>query len=425
MNETLKVSISGIGFIFDQPAYLELKAYLDRLEQQYQDDPDGREIIADIEARIVEIILSKQSIEEVVGSELVRSIIEQMGCPEEIKREAEAEKRPHEASAESFPRRLYRNPDGAKLGGVCNGLATFFDIDTVWVRLALFVPLVLLILLPTLHIYFLSGFLGALFGVFVLLYFILWFAIPQARTPRQKLEMKGERITAATIQQTFSQENTPARNERSRRSDSILAELFAIVGRIFKFGIMALLLLIGLVLAVCAVSIIVAICSLPFQIGGEIDLTLRALFFGLDGITPGTLIGLLAAIPLLPIIMLLYLIVGTIFKLRVHHSVMWILGCAWLVITAFCGITLLRNADRIRDNAQISYELWQEFCQDRHHRHTVVINGDTILHGDNHRRVRALQHKSQEAAPQLDSLEQARSLHIEISTETNRLNPHE
>ena len=123
--------------------------------------------------------------------------------------------------------------------------------------------------------------------------------------------------------------------------------------------------------------------------------------------------------------MLLYLIVGTIFKLRVHHSVMWILGCAWLVITAFCGITLLRNADRIRDNAQICNELWDKFRRDKHHRHTVIINGDTILHGNMYLRARDFQQKLRNAAPQMDSLEQTQSLHIEISTETNRLNPHE
>lgn len=38
-----------------------------------------------------------------------------------------------------------------------------------------------------------------LFGLFVLGYLIMWFVVPAARTARQKLEMKGERITSDAI----------------------------------------------------------------------------------------------------------------------------------------------------------------------------------------------------------------------------------
>ena len=47
MKETVQISISGIAFFFDGEAYLELKAYLDRLEKGYRNDPDGAEIVAD------------------------------------------------------------------------------------------------------------------------------------------------------------------------------------------------------------------------------------------------------------------------------------------------------------------------------------------------------------------------------------------
>jgi len=34
-----------------------------------------------------------------------------------------------------YPAGSNRNPDGAKLGGVCNGLATYFRVDPTLVRL--------------------------------------------------------------------------------------------------------------------------------------------------------------------------------------------------------------------------------------------------------------------------------------------------
>ena len=40
---------------------------------------------------------------------------------------------------------------------------------------------------------------GNLFGIFLICYFIMWFAVPAARSARQKLEMNGEKITAQSI----------------------------------------------------------------------------------------------------------------------------------------------------------------------------------------------------------------------------------
>lgn len=42
----------------DTDAYEALEAYLDSLKKSYKDTADGAEIVADIEARIAELILS-------------------------------------------------------------------------------------------------------------------------------------------------------------------------------------------------------------------------------------------------------------------------------------------------------------------------------------------------------------------------------
>ena len=60
MNEVKKCSISGVAFTLDIDAYEELECYLESLRQAYKNSPDGTEIVADIEARIAELILSAQ-----------------------------------------------------------------------------------------------------------------------------------------------------------------------------------------------------------------------------------------------------------------------------------------------------------------------------------------------------------------------------
>ncbi len=61
----------------------------------------------------------------------------------------------------SSPKRLYRSRDNRMLGGVCGGLAEYFNIDPTLVRLA-----------------FLILFLAA--GSGPLLYLVMWVIVPEA-----------------------------------------------------------------------------------------------------------------------------------------------------------------------------------------------------------------------------------------------------
>lgn len=116
MKEVIKCSISGVAFTMDADAYQTLKEYLDTLKNNYEQTPDGAEIVADIEARIAELILSAQDNTRVVERPLVLNIIEQMGRAEDIAGDTVSETRA--ASEPRIPRRLYRDTENAKLGGV-------------------------------------------------------------------------------------------------------------------------------------------------------------------------------------------------------------------------------------------------------------------------------------------------------------------
>lgn len=105
MKEVKKCSISGVAFTMDADAYQELEKYLDSLKKTYKDTPDGAEIVADIEARIAELILTTQDNTRVVEKPLILNIIHQMGSVEDISEESSDKKAPEEPR---IPRRLYR-----------------------------------------------------------------------------------------------------------------------------------------------------------------------------------------------------------------------------------------------------------------------------------------------------------------------------
>lgn len=103
MKEVKKCSISGVAFIMDADAYQELEKYLDSLKKTYKDTPDGAEIVADIEARIAELILTTQDNTRVVEKPLILNIIHQMGSVEDISEESSDKKSPRRAAHPAPP----------------------------------------------------------------------------------------------------------------------------------------------------------------------------------------------------------------------------------------------------------------------------------------------------------------------------------
>lgn len=360
MKEVVKVSISGISFAFEQDAYVVLNNYLERLESGYANNPDGREIIADIEARIVEIILSKQTTEQGVVLAMANKIVEQLGFPDDI---AQGQQGESSAAAEQFPRRLYRNPEGAKLGGVCSGIATFFNADTVWVRLAFFAPLFLLILTAPMGVGRLSGLLGTCFGAFFLLYFVLWLVIPIAKTPRQKLEMRGEKITASSIHENFRMAaSSMSPSPHSQRSASVLAEVVYVLGRIVLFGIKAVALIVGFIIALVGITLLIGYFTVSF---GSDDTAMRIMeaFDSLHGVTPEIFLTLAALLALLPITLIVWFIMRLLFKIKINRTTMSIILGIWVIIVIYITILSIKNFENIRQGiksaSHIEVVAWQ------------------------------------------------------------------
>ncbi len=86
-----------------------------------------------------------------------------------------------ELKEEKKIKKMYRDPDGKVLGGVASGVAAYFGVDVVIIRL----------------LFFVSIFIA---GTGLILYIILWIILPEAKTLTDKMEMQGQPVTLSNIE---------------------------------------------------------------------------------------------------------------------------------------------------------------------------------------------------------------------------------
>lgn len=187
MKKTFDININGNVFQIEVDAYEVLQKYMVNLKNYFGKDEEGKEIISDIESRIAEIFTEKINEEnQVVTLHWVNEVVDTMGTPENFNEE-QIDEEPL-AGQKKRKRKLYRDPEQSVLGGVCGGLAAYFNMDPVVIRLIV----VLLALVTS--------------GAGLLAYFILWIIVPKAVTTTQRLEMKGEDVTVKNIEKFIKDE---------------------------------------------------------------------------------------------------------------------------------------------------------------------------------------------------------------------------
>ncbi len=386
MKDTVNVSISGIAFSMDTEAYSLLKEYLDRIEQGYRDNTDGKEILTDIEARICELILNEQEAGATIPAERIRRILDQMGLPDDLSDTPQTPPVTVENS-EKLTRRLYRNPEGAIMGGVCSGLGTYFNVEPVMVRLLFFAPLLLTPLFGVLGMNRACSFSGTLSGVFFLLYFLLLFAVPKAKTPRQKLEMKGEKITASSIRHNFQEDfKDRTASPRQARSASIWADLIYLFGRILLFAVKLILGLVAFILSITTISLFGVCIALLFGLPAGHILLFNSVHIPLTDL-PGSItysvLGLLASILILGGIC--YMLWRLIFGQPFPSKALGITGGIGIILLVFVLIMTSSLWDDSSDwRLNRSAPVWEEsthdtITQDTSWTETIRLGDSTLI----------------------------------------------
>lgn len=180
MNKTLTINIGGLVFHIEEQAFQRLDQYIKAIRRSIPIEEQD-EVVQDIELRIAEIFNSKISTtKQVITSDDVDEVIQIMGRPEDYSIDDEQTYQ-HTEQTYYREKKLFRDTDNRILGGVLAGLAHYFKIDTIWVRL-IFI------------------FLVFFYGTGILLYFVLWIIIPSAKTTSEKLDMMGEPVNIETIE---------------------------------------------------------------------------------------------------------------------------------------------------------------------------------------------------------------------------------
>ena len=192
MNKTLNINLAGIVFHIDEDAFEILNNYLNALKNHFKNEEGADEILKDIEGRIAELFTERLDKKEAISITDVNEVTAIMGNPSQYDDEIEEDQThdkqiKEEDLLKNKRKRIFRAEEERMIGGVCSGLAHYFDINVFWFRII---------------------FLALLFtvGGGPLMYIILWIAIPSAKTTAEKLEMKGEKVNISNIEKNIKDE---------------------------------------------------------------------------------------------------------------------------------------------------------------------------------------------------------------------------
>lgn len=247
MNKTISMNVGGVVFQVDEDAFEGLRAYLLRIEGNLGAMAGSGEIIADIEARIAELLQErlKEGGREAVSREDVGRVIDILGQPEDYVDEgaAQGDDGQHKARGRRSMRKLYRDPEHKTIAGVASGLAAYSGIHTAWVRI-LFVVLC-----------FVTS------GSTLLLYALLWICVPYAKTTSEKLEMRGEPVNFDSIKRNF-RDTTAQLKAKLSEDPTFFEKLLSDAGRLSRILLRGIGYFVTLVLLLAAaISLSVGLLS--------------------------------------------------------------------------------------------------------------------------------------------------------------------
>ncbi len=212
MNKTVNINLAGIFFHIDEDAYLKLQHYLEAIKHSFSESQGQSEILADIENRIAELFNERiKNNKHVITSTEVDTIIAIMGQPEDYAVNEDIfddEPQPKTKNTKSqyqsnFSKKgLFRDPDNRYISGVSAGLAQYFGVSAIWIR-------VVWILLLS----------GAGTGLFI--YIALWILIPKATSTADKLSMSGKPINITNIEEKVKEGFSNVKDSLDEAADKV------------------------------------------------------------------------------------------------------------------------------------------------------------------------------------------------------------
>lgn len=232
MKEITRIHLAKTPYDIELDAKEVLQKYLSEIKQMM----GSEDTMYEIEARMVEL-LGERGVQNngIITMSDVEDLRSKMGLPKEFSDSESTEDSQADLTPSNSPaKRLMRDTDNAIFGGVCAGIAAYWGINPLWVRL----------------LFIISPFIT--FGTALLVYIIIWISLPEAKTAAEKLQMRGEPVTLDSLKKA-------ANNSESKyRTKETLAKILRIC---LALGLFFTTL--GL-LAVLVVGSITGIMAMPF-----------------------------------------------------------------------------------------------------------------------------------------------------------------
>ncbi|MGV3586468.1 MAG: PspC domain-containing protein [Adhaeribacter sp.] len=251
---------------------------------------------------------------------------------------------------ESATKKLFRNPDDKKLGGVASGMASYFGLDVAVIRL----------------LFLISFFMG---GFGLVAYIILWIILPEANSITDRVQMQGNPITLNSIEESLKN-NLYMRDEYGRESNLARAVLFPVrfVARVFGvlarflgplilFLLTLIRILAGVLLILIAGSfifalIVMAITALGFIdgsefIGTDVPFALFTNTYPVYGLIAGFFVGLI------PAIFIFVLGLGLLLKrFYLRPAIGWSFFGIWILSIFVLVLSIIQFRNNFRESGE-------------------------------------------------------------------------
>jgi phage shock protein PspC (stress-responsive transcriptional regulator) len=420
MNKTININIAGTVFNVDEDAYDLLNKYLESIKLYFSKiDKDG-EIISDIESRIAENFLSKLSNKNNSISLLdVKNIIKIMGTLDDFKEIYDDENKEEEtfSSNGKDSKKLCRNVNDKVIAGVASGISNYFQVDPIIIRIiflaslfaggfGFFAYIICWIGIPVkdgsepiitrryyrdmddkviggvamgiakyfsvdvsiIRILFIVSIFFGGFGIIV--YFILWFITPEAKTVGEKMSMTGYAVTLENVEKFIKEKINPENKEENIFMKIILFP-FRLIGPLLNgfiklivpiIRILLSFILFGFSVAIIVLTVFFALSQLEIIDHIPVHIIDSDINFQLDGINLAVIfdeipfaiicsiyINLFLTLTLIIMMITKFLFNRQLTKLSISITIFFV----WLFTTLFNLIALPVMAERWHDDGLV------------------------------------------------------------------------
>ena len=386
MKKTFTINIGYSIFNIEEGAYEVLNSYLNSIKTYFSTIDNDSEIIKDFELRVAENFSSKiSSSKQCINLNDVKEMIQIMGSLDDFK-EIYSDNETETTNEEKKSNKLFRDSSNRIIAGICSGIAEYFKIDPIIIRIIFFiaVPLNLIIYIilwmgipskdfdPNLRkilyrdkengifggvakglsnylkidvniirvVFVVSLFFG---GAGLMFYLLLWFFTKEAKTIGQKMNMSGFNVNLSNLED-FIKKKTGNFN----KSESTLTKIFLFPFRLLAPVINVFLNIGALILKIIffvIASIFLSICGILFfllltLLLNETSLNQDPEFYELLSAIPNYFIIFSTLLIGLTIVLTLITSFYVLFKKKSNINVSIILIFLWIVFFIITSISI-------------------------------------------------------------------------------------